>query len=136
MAEVREPEPAPSGQVHTYTEGGSSASNDEAISYLQATLHGVTRVAVEGGGDADQTKIVSDLLRKRGLTVADGSEVTIRFNGTVKRLGFGRKRRAADATITKGGRVIFRYQLPTEDYRVGDNPAEAFARVIGDAFGR
>ncbi|HEY8849134.1 MAG TPA: serine/threonine-protein kinase [Thermoanaerobaculia bacterium] len=132
---VPPPEPAQSGQVHTYTEGGSSASNEEAISYLQAALRGVSRVAVEGGGDADQTKIVSDLLRKRGLTVADGSDVTLRFNGTVKRLGFGRKRRAADATISKGGRVIFRYQLPTEDYRVGDNPAEAFARVIGDAFG-
>ena len=134
-AVVPPPEPAPSGQVHTYTEGGSSASNDETISYLQAALRGVSRVAVEGGGDADQTKILSAALRKRGLTVAEGSDVTIRFNGTVARLGFGRKRRAADATITKGGRVIFRYQLPTEDYRVGDNPAEAFARVIGDAFG-
>jgi serine/threonine protein kinase len=129
------PEPAPSGALHVYTERGDSASNEEALSYLQAALHGVTRIALQGSGDADQTKIVTDLLQKRGLTIADGSEVTIRFNGTVTRLGFGRKRRAADATITKSGRVIFRYQLPAEEYRVGDNPAEAFARVIGDAFG-
>jgi len=128
--------PSAEQTVHSYTEGGDSTSNEEALSYLQAALHGVSRVDVQGGGDADQTKIVSDQLRKRGLTVADGSDVTIRFNGTVTRLRFGRKRRAADATISKGGRVIFRYQLPAEDYRVGDNPAEAFARVIGDAFGR
>jgi serine/threonine protein kinase len=134
-AVVPPPEPAPSGQVHTYTEGGDSASNDEAMSYLQTALRGVSRVAVEGSGDVVQTKILSEALRRRGLTIADGSDVTIRFNGTVARLGFGRKRRAADASIMKSGRVIFRYQLPAQEYRVGDNPAEAFARVISDAFG-
>jgi len=39
-------------------------------------------------------------------------------------------------TVSKGGRVIFRYQLGPEEYRVGDNPAEAFGRVLADALGR
>jgi hypothetical protein len=122
--------------VHTYVEGRSSSADEEALSYLKSALSGVSRLALEGSGDAVQTKILGDLLRKRGVTVADGSDVTVNFNGTVTRLGFGRKSRAANATVSKGGREIFRYQLGPEEYRVGDNPAEAFGRVLADALGR
>ena len=41
--------------------------------------------------------------------------------------------RAAQATVEKNGKVIFRYQLPDEIYRVGQTPAEAFASVLGSA---
>jgi hypothetical protein len=48
-------------------------------------------------------------------------------------MSIGRKRRSAHASISRNGRVVFRYELPPETYRVGDNPAEAFARILGDA---
>jgi hypothetical protein len=60
--------------------------------------------------------------------------LVIRFEGTIDRLGRGRKRREAHAAILKNGRVIFRYDLPSETYRVGSTPVEAFVSVLGDAF--
>ncbi|HJT17056.1 MAG TPA: hypothetical protein VJ853_06705, partial [Thermoanaerobaculia bacterium] len=74
--------------------------------------------------------------RNLGLTVADDAPVTVHFTGSLEHLRFGRKRREGHATITKNGRTIFRYELKPEEYRVGDNPAEAFARVLSDVFGR
>jgi hypothetical protein len=56
----------------------------------------------------------------------------IRFDGALDRLGRGRKRRSASASIVKNGRTVFRYELKPEEYRVGDDPAEAFARILGD----
>ena len=56
--------------------------------------------------------------------------MVVRFAGTNERRGRGIKRRAAVATVEKNGRVIFRYQLPDELYRVGDSSPEAFARVL------
>ena len=62
------------------------------------------------------------------------ADVIVRFEGTIERRGrAGLKRRAGSGTITKNGRVVFRYELAPEDYRVGDTPAEAFARVIANA---
>jgi len=133
---TRAPEPQPAAPVPTYVEGRGSFADEEALSNLKSAFSGVSRVALEGSGDALQTKILGALLSNRGVTVAEGADVTINFNGTVKRLGFGRKSRAANATVSKGGRVIFRYQLGPEEYRVGDNPAEAFGRVLADALGR
>jgi serine/threonine-protein kinase len=133
---TRSPQPQPAAPVATYVEGRGSSADEEALSYLKSALSGVSSVALEGSGDGLQTKILGALLRNRGLTVADGSDVTVNFNGTVKRLGFGRKTRAANASVSKGGRVIFRYQLEPQEYRVGDNPAEAFGRVLTDALGR
>jgi len=133
---TRAPEPQPAAPVPTYVEGRGSSADEEALSYLKSALSGVSRVALEGSGDGLQTKILGALLRNHGVTVADGSDVTVDFNGTVTRLGFGRKRRAANATVSKSGRVIFRYQLGPEEYRVGDNPAEAFGRVLADALAR
>ena len=99
-------------------------------------MRGVTRVAIDSTGDADQGTQLGNALRRLNLSVADGSDVVVHFNGTVTRLRLGRKRRAAEASITKNGRPVFRYEMKPEDYRVGDTPAEAFARVLSDVFAR
>jgi len=128
------PLPAAS-KVATYFDGnGDSSHNDEAVGYARQQLHGVTTVAVQASGDADLQSRLADLLKHDGLTVSDAADVVIRFNGSVERQRFGRKVRAGTATIAKHGRVVFHYELPSQEYRVGDNPAEAFARVAGDLF--
>ncbi len=129
------PAPAPT-PIHTYVDGGNSSSNEAALSYAQEHLHGVSRVSLDISGDAGLGKQLAELVRHNNLTISDSSNVVIHFNGTLTRLRFGRKQRAAQATITKNGRTIFRYELRPEEYRVGDNPAEAFARVLSDVFGR
>ena len=106
------------------------------ISVARDRLRGVNRVSLDASGDANLGRQLGDALRKLNLSVADGSDVVVHFNGTVSRLRFGRKRRAAEASITKNGRPVFRYEMKPEDYRVGDTPAEAFARVLSDVFGR
>jgi hypothetical protein len=129
-----EVEPAPVSSNATYIEGGEG--NDEALASLQRGMRGVHRVAVEGSGDPMLTRQLAMALRRRGFTVVmsrDNPDATIEFNGTLIRFGRGRKERAAHATVTRGGRTIFRYELPAEAYRIGDNPAEAFARIFGDA---
>jgi hypothetical protein len=94
----------------------------------------VRRVAIEGGGPL-MIRQLADSLRSKVTIVSRGEnpDAVIDFNGTVERAGLGRKRRSARATITRGGRVVFRYELPPETYRVGDNPAEAFSRILSDA---
>ena len=77
-----------------------------------------------------------ELLREQGLNIVENADVAIRFDATVERGRMGRKRRAAQATITRHGRPVLRYVMPAEEYRVGDNPAEAFARILSDAFSR
>ena len=96
----------------------------------------MTRVALDSRGDADLGKQLADRLRGMNLTVADGSDVVVHFRGLVAHMRFGRKRRAAEASVTKNGQTVFRYEMKPEEYRVGDNPAEAFARVLSDVFGR
>ena len=76
------------------------------------------------------------MLFRSGLTISDDAKVSIRFNGSVTRMRFGRKRREGRGSITKNGQTIFRYEMKPEEYRVGDTPAEAFARVLSDVFGR
>lgn len=119
-----------------YVEGGDSSANEAVVNVAREKLHGVTKVSVEARGDADLGAQLSNRLRGMNLTVADGSDVVIRFRGAVERLRFGRKRRAAEAIITKNGKPVFRYEMRPEEYRVGDNPAEALARVLSDVFGR
>jgi len=129
------PPPPAASKVATYFDGnGDSSHNDEAIGYARQQLHGVTTVAVQASGDADLQSRLVELLKHDGLTVSDAADVVIRFNGSVERQRFGRKLRAGTATIAKHGRVVFHYELPSQEYRVGDNPAEAFARVAGDLF--
>ncbi|MEA2166260.1 MAG: eukaryotic-like serine/threonine-protein kinase [Thermoanaerobaculia bacterium] len=129
-----EPEPAPSSAV-TYREKGDGDANDAALAALHRQISGVTRVYLSGG-DAEMIKQLSDSLRGHGITLGEGAPVEIRFTGSVNPHGFGRKSRSGNATIKKNGRPIFQYVMPREDYRVGDSPAEAFARILGDALAR
>jgi serine/threonine-protein kinase len=129
-----EPEPAPSNAL-TYREKGDGNANEAALASLHQQIAGTTRVYLSGG-DAEMIKQLSDALRGRGITLGEGAPVEIRFTGSVNPHGFGRKSRSGNATIKKNGRPIFQYVMPREDYRVGDSPAEAFARILADALAR
>jgi len=129
-----EPEP-PSSSVPTFREHGDGNANDAATAALHQQLAGVTRVAVSGG-DAEMINELSNALRGRGISIGEGAPIEIRFTGSVARHGLGRKSRSANATVKKNGRPIFNYVMPREDYRVGDSPAEAFARILTDALAR
>jgi serine/threonine-protein kinase len=129
-----EPEPAPAS-VATFRERGDGNANDAAIAALHQQIGGVTRVALTGG-DAEMINELSNALRGRGVTIGEGAPVEIRFTGSVSRHGLGRKSRSGNATVRKNGRPIFNYFMPREEYRVGDSPAEAFARILGDALAR
>jgi hypothetical protein len=113
-------------------EGSDSAVNDQAISDAKRHLSGTRSVAVRGN-NAEQVKELSDRLKREGIAVSDSADTVISFDGSVERLGRGKKRRSAQATVTKNGRMVFRYEMPPEEYRVGDTPAEAFARIFTDA---
>ncbi len=129
-----EPEPAPSS-VPTFRERGDGGANESAIAMLHQQIGGVTRVAVTGG-DAEMINELSNALRGRGISIGEGAPIEIRFTGSVNRHGLGRKSRSANATVKKNGRPIFNYVMPREEYRVGDSPAEAFARILTDALSR
>lgn len=118
--------------VFTYVDGDDSGMNDRAVERLREELRGTTTVALRAGG------MQVDLARELRENFPDiqfeaYAPVVIRFQGTFDRLGRGRKRRHAVATVEKNGRVIFRYELPDETYRVGMSPAQSFARVLADA---
>jgi outer membrane biosynthesis protein TonB len=129
-----EPEPATSS-VPTFRERGDGSANDAAVAALRQQIAGATRVAVSGG-DAEMINELSNALRGRGISIGEGAPIEIRFTGSVARHGLGRKSRSANATVKKNGRPIFNYVMPREDYRVGDSPAEAFARILTDALSR
>ncbi|HEV7573328.1 MAG TPA: protein kinase [Thermoanaerobaculia bacterium] len=129
-----EPEPVPSS-VPTFRERGDGNANDSAIAALHQQIGGVTRVAVSGG-DAEMINELSNALRGRGISIGEGAPIEIRFTGSVNRHGLGRKSRSGNATVKKNGRPIFNYVMPREEYRVGDSPAEAFARILTDALAR
>lgn len=128
------PVPAPAN-VRTYVDGdsGDADVNEQLLAHLRRQLTGVRSVAVRGSGEM-YDDLVNRIQSDHGLEVVSSADTVITFNGTLDRLGRGRKRRSAEATITKNGRVIFRYELPPEEFRVGDSPAEAFSRVISEAF--
>lgn len=108
--------------------GDHGEQNEAALEEARKSLVGMKSVAIRG-----QASPLLDELKERVapfLTVDDGSDVVVRFSGTLEHFRFGRKRRSATATVTKRGRVVFRYELPPEVYRVGDDPAEAVARVL------
>jgi len=127
----------PVAVTETYLDGGTgdSDANDRMLASLQRQLSGVSQVAVQGSGDPALLRALTAAISEQ-VTVTPGADVVIHFNGSVERLGRGRKRRAAEASIVKQGRVIFRYELPSQQYRVGDDPAEAFARVVLNALGQ
>jgi serine/threonine protein kinase len=130
-----EPAPVPSSNVPTFRERGDGGSNDAALAALHQQIGGTTRVYLTGG-DAEMIQQLSNALRGRGVSIGESAPVEIRFTGSVNSHGFGRKSRSATATIKKNGRPIFQYVMPREDYRVGDSPAEAFARILSDALSR
>jgi len=132
-----EPEPEPSSPAAmngpAYVDGGGDeAANERMIEQLRRELAGVTRVELHGGAMQNE---LARAMRKNfpRLEIADDAPVVIRFHGEMERIGRGRKRRAAFATIAKNGRIIFRYRLPNEVFRVGMHPQDAFARVLSDA---
>ncbi|MGZ8867899.1 MAG: serine/threonine protein kinase, partial [Thermoanaerobaculia bacterium] len=138
---VPAPQPAPQPQppspasVRTYIDGdsGDAEVNEKLLENLRRQLTGVKTVAVRGSGEM-YDELVNKLQEDHGLEVTSSADTVITFSASLDRLGRGRKRRSAEATITKGGRVIFRYELPPEEFRVGDSPSEAFSRVISEAF--
>jgi len=117
----------------TYRDGGDGDRNERAISVLRRELRGTTTVALRAGG---MTAELTRALREEfpDIQFASHADVVIRFTGRADRLGVGRKRRGAEAVVEKNGRVIFRYELPDQVYRVGQNSVEAFASVLGEAF--
>lgn len=121
------------GGPPTYVDGGEdSEANERALDYLRRQIRGTRVVAIRAPGM--QLELARALRERFPNLVFEGeADVVIRFNGTMERLGRGRKRRGATATISKGGRVVFRYELPDEVYRVGMSPPDAFARVLADA---
>ena len=117
--------------IAPYIEGGDGDANDAAVSAAQRALGGTKRVALRGS-DGTWTAELARILTRHDVAVADDADVVIHFDGALERLGRGRKRRSASASISKNGRTVFRYELKPEEYRVGDDPAEAFARILGD----
>jgi eukaryotic-like serine/threonine-protein kinase len=121
------------GRAATYQDGGDGDANDRALAILRRELRGTTTVALRAGG---MTPELARELREQfpNIQFEGDADVVIRFSGRNDRLGAGRKRRFAQATVEKNGRVIFRYELPDEVYRVGQSSVEAFANVLGEAF--
>jgi eukaryotic-like serine/threonine-protein kinase len=117
----------------TYVDGGDDDHRNElALDSLRRAMRGTNVVALRAGG---MTPELARALREEfpNLRFEAEADVVIRFEGTFERRPRALKRRAATATVTKNGRVVFRYQLPDEVYRVGMSPAESFARVLANA---
>jgi serine/threonine-protein kinase len=135
-APVPEPQPQPvapapaAPPAGTYTEGGDGDANSAVVEKAQAALKGVTRVSVSGSDE------LAKALAESGLEVSGNADVTIQFNGSLEHLGRGKKRRSGHATVSRHGHVVLRYEMPPEEYRVGDTPAEAFARILREVLER
>jgi serine/threonine-protein kinase len=106
----------------TYVDGGDSRRNERAIQSLRRQLRGVTSVALRGSGG---TQIPLGRAMRRYLPDMDfdgDADIIVRFDGS------GRGVRSAVGSVSRGERVIFRYDS------VYENSPEAFARVIAEAF--
>ncbi len=135
----REEEPPPppvysTSSVETYVDGSDDAdANDRALEHARQLLRGVKAVEIHGGA-LEQVLIEAMKDEVPFIRVADNAGVVIRFDGKVEGIGRGRKTREGRGTVTKNGRVVFRYEMPNETYRIGLPPANAFARVLSDVF--
>lgn len=132
--ETQEPEPAPI-TFPIYREGGAAIANESAMNAARMQLRNVKEVSLTGGGPL-LLRELAGVLDDNGIAVVDGADVVIHFEGRLDRGGRGRRRRSADATITRNGRPVLRYLMPPEEYRMGDNPAEAFGRILSDLLER
>lgn len=132
--EEPEAEPEEPARLRAYVEGGDSDDNETLLAQAQSALRGTSRIAVRGRGNPMLTARLENLLREH-VTIDDSADVRVDFFAKLEHLGRGRKRRIANAIVTKNGHPVFHYQLAGE-YRVGDDPAEAFARVMAEALGR
>lgn len=118
--------------VPKYTDGEDSEDNERALESLRNAMRGVQTVALRAPGmQLELTRAMREEFPN--LQFEAYAPVVIRFEGSLDRLGRGRKRRAATAVVLKNDRVVFRYELPAEEYRVGHDPAEAFVAVLADA---
>jgi len=115
-----------------YVDGpGRHAGNDRALARLRRELHGVREVILLGGGQ--QIMVYRALHRNiPNLKFGSDSNVTIQWDATPLRLGRERQDLTASATISKDGRVIFRYDLPAGVD--ASSAADAFAQTIAEAF--
>jgi hypothetical protein len=137
--ETRE-EPAPSEENEpadrlrdvTFFARGDDDHNDQVLEHLRESLRGTRRVAVRGGDMHSElvTKLKDEF---PWLEISNSANVVIDFDGSIGDLR-GRKTRAARATVRKNGRVIFRYVLEREIYRIGHDPVEGFISALGNAF--
>jgi len=131
--EEEPPAPRPAYAAGTYVDGGDDEdTNDRALANLRREIRGTKRMALRAGGmQVEVMRAIREF--QPDVQFDNNADVVIRFTGTAERAGRGVKRRAASATIEKNGRVLFRYQLPDELYRLGDTSSEAFARVLSQA---
>jgi eukaryotic-like serine/threonine-protein kinase len=108
--------------VGNYLEGGNSAQNRRAVNILRRNLRGVTEVGLVGAGGT-QTALRNAMRQYLPDMEFNGeAEIRIRWNGT------GRNARNGLGTVSKGDRVIFRYNSV-----YGSSP-EGFAAVVAEAF--
>jgi hypothetical protein len=131
------PTPRPKLHLITYVDGGDSDRNSRALATARRYLAGARRVAIHGSGDRKLTAELRDYFRKeiRNVSLSDKADVVIDFMGRLDHPR-GKKRRTAIVTVSRDDQEIFRYKLGPEEYRVGDDPAEAFSRVASDLFER
>ena len=130
--EEEEPSAPAFGRIPTYTDGGNESVNDRALANLRRELRGTTVVAVRAGGLT--TELVRALRDEFPNIQFEGqANVVIWFDGRTERVRPGLRRRMATARVEKDGRIIFRYVLPNEVYRVGQGSVQAFANVLGEA---
>jgi eukaryotic-like serine/threonine-protein kinase len=126
--------PAPAPEISTYIDGGGDGNVNRAmILQLREEVKGIRTVEVHAG--AMQEQLVRSLKdHMPHLEIVSSAAVVIRFEGTLERLGMGRKRREGRGTVTRDGKVVFSYELPDQVFRVGMTPYDAFSRVLSDAF--
>jgi serine/threonine-protein kinase len=104
-----------------YVDGGNARRNERALQMLRRELRGVTRLSLRGSGGAQMPLFRAMRARLPDMDFDGDADVIVRYNGS------GRQVRSAVGTVSKGDRVIFRY-----DSLYGSTP-EAFANVIAEA---
>jgi serine/threonine-protein kinase len=126
------PEPEPATDDVTYLARGDETHNEAVVEHLRQALRGTTRISVRGG--SMESELVTRLRDELpNIDIVPTANVVIDFDGAIEHLQRGRKTRTARATIRKNGKVVFRYVMPREMFRIGNTPAEAFVGVLSDA---